>query len=182
MKTKNRILLLVSLLMGSTISNGQTNYYAATQTIDKNGFTYQCDNPYGRITLYNANSQFIYAEWERKDGQPVSASIYGGREETTEEDDWTARRSWEIVDSVFTQPERTQLMGAKMMVTLIISSDTGRVIEVKFQFLDHSAFTNIPVEKFYSIEQALKQNIWFIVTPVGRQMNYLMAGWMHEIK
>ena len=64
---------------------------------------------------------------------------------------------------------------------MTIDPATGKVIEVDFRFYRSEAFATIPVTTYRKIEQDLKNQVWFTVTPTGKQLKFVICGWMHEI-
>ena len=67
-------------------------------------------------------------------------------------------------------------------VMLYVDPDTGKVSEVGFQFFSNTPYGFIPVSVFRQIEVELKKNIWFVPTQQGKRRNYILVGWLHEVK
>lgn len=65
---------------------------------------------------------------------------------------------------------------------LYVDPDTGKVSEVGFQFFSNTPYGFIPVSVFRQIEVELKKNIWFVPTQQGKRRNYILVGWLHEVK
>lgn len=74
-------------------------------------------------------------------------------------------------------------MGDSVLGTsMIIDSQTGKVIEVYFTFFDFEPLATIPVSVFRSIEVELKKNIWFVPTAEGKRLNFILLTWGQNIK
>jgi hypothetical protein len=175
-------LLLAGSLCAQTFRK-DTSYYTTTQTIQGSGFKLQCDIYKGyRVTLHDVNSKFTYVKWGKKDGTAMELGVSRGTIPTTENDTWTLSKSMSIVDNTFSSAEREWVKGKMLSVKMIIDSSTGKVIEVNFEFSKNSPFQQIPPTTFHKIEQQLKTEIWFTVTPVGKELTYCMAGWLHEFE
>lgn len=99
-----------------------------------------------------------------------------------EDDNWTKPRCISIVDSVFSESEKLRVRGQEFEVSMKIEPDFGRVIEVNFTFFSESAFVTIPVSTYRKIEVALKKQIWFMPTTVGKQLETLLVSWSHKVK
>ncbi|MDR0543840.1 MAG: DUF5043 domain-containing protein [Odoribacteraceae bacterium] len=175
-------LLLVGSLCAQTFDKSKS-YYTTTQTIQGSGFKLQCDIYKGFcVTLYDVNSKFTYAKWGKKDGTNMELGVSRGTIPTTENDTWTRSKSISIVDNTFSFAEKEWVKGEMLLVTMIIDSSTGKVIEVNFEFDKDTPFQQIPPTTFHKIEQQLKTEIWFTVTPAGKELTYCMAHWMHEFE
>ncbi|MDR2129623.1 MAG: DUF5043 domain-containing protein [Odoribacteraceae bacterium] len=185
MKRKTILSVISCLLLagstGAQTINPNISYYTTTRVIEGNGYTYQCDiDEADRITLYNANNKFVYVKWGNKDGSPMEAGVSNGSIETTENDTWSRSKSKSIVDNAFSAEEKAWVKGQAIIVIMIIDSETGKVIEVNFEFLKNTPYQQIPLAVFRKIELELKREIWFKVTPAGKKLNYCMAFWLHE--
>ncbi|MEG2332941.1 MAG: DUF5043 domain-containing protein, partial [Bacteroides sp.] len=72
--------------------------------------------------------------------------------------------------------------GREITITMYISSETGRIIDVEFQFISTNPFATIPVSVYHKIETELKKNIWFRPNAEGKKVNYIFRGWRQEVK
>jgi hypothetical protein len=188
MKNTKSILIIIScLLLASGVSgqavNPNVSYYTIAKVIEGDGFKYRCDiDESERVTLYNANDKFTYTRLVNKDGSPIEAGARDGSIDLIEEETWSRSRSLGIVDSAFPARERAWVKGELLLVTMIIDSSTGKVIEVNFEFLKNTPFQQVPLSVFRKIELDLKREIWFNMTPAGKKLNYCMLFWVHEFK
>ena len=83
MKNLVKFLLPIGLCFFATNLNAQNSLYLKTKEFKELGYTYQCDNPWGDVTLYNKANKYTYTEWTMKDGSPfqmnLTSSYYGAR-------------------------------------------------------------------------------------------------------
>jgi hypothetical protein len=181
MKTKILLSIICTIF---TISNidAQTSLNT-TKTVYEDGYTYQCDKqPWGVIYLYNKNNQYTYTECTYKDGSKLSKEISTGKVATLEKDAWTKRTKCEsIVDSAFSKDDAAKVKGYELGIDMIISPETGKVIEVYFLFHYAEPFATIPVSVYRKIELALKEQVWFTPTATGKQLNILGIRWNQKI-
>lgn len=162
-----------------------TNYYIVSQTFYKLGYTYKCRTDLsGMVTLFNKKNTHTFDDnFKYKDGTPVEDSkITLGEIALFEDDNWTKPRCISIVDSAFSESEKLRVRGQEFEITMKIEPDSGRVIEVDFTFFSESAFVSIPVSTYRKIEVALKKQIWFTPTTVGKKLETILASWTHKVK
>ena len=180
MRTRITISFIICALFAFSKVTAQTYYYNATKTFYENGYTYQCDVPeHELLTLYNANNIFSYQDMCYPDG---SVYRYNGRNSTMEQDTWTKPKCFSIVNNAFTPAEKARVLGEKIIITLIMNSQTGKVIEANFSFLTNDPFATIPVSVYRQMELKFKSEIWFTPTEEGKKLNYIMRTWVHEVK
>jgi hypothetical protein len=166
---------------------GKTYYYDVTKTFYESGYTYQCDVPPSKnLTLYNKANRFTYTEQTYRDGSPISEETWrkmmDGELFLIEDDTWTKSKCNTIVNSAFSSEQREMLKNASMTVTMTIDPSTGKVIEVDFVLLATTAYAKIPVSVYRNIEVGLKNNIWFTLTPFGKQLNRVKRGWSFKTR
>jgi len=180
MKTK-LIIIIACTFLGLSKVMAQTCYYNTTKTFYEIGYTYKCDlvESYNEVTLYNANNIFTYKDMCYPDGRVFS---YNGRNSTMEVDTWTKPKCFSIVNNAFSPVEKGRVLGEKLTVVLIMSPQTGKVIEVKFRFMKESPLATIPVSVYRQMELKFKSDIWFVPTAEGKKLNYIMRGWVHDIE
>jgi hypothetical protein len=158
-----------------------------TGTLTGSGFTYKydcrgslSDAPGAMVTLYNAASRFTNADMTNRDGsrnQKVGSLNFHPWIQV----DGARARAEAIINGAFSAAEKLRVKGSDIMIVMIMSPDTGAVIEVYFTFTNDSPYATIPPATYRKIEVGLIRDISFIPTDEGRQMNYLMCGWMHEV-
>ncbi|MDR1414945.1 MAG: DUF5043 domain-containing protein [Odoribacteraceae bacterium] len=181
-KTLKLALPLLIAGMAVSPSPAQTYYYDETKTFHENGFTYQCDNDGGIITLYNSQNRLTYADKTYKDGSRLPEDIYRGRVHAIEEEHWSRPRVRTIVNDAFSPAEKAIVKKWRFVISMLIDPDTGKVAEVIFYLPIKSPYTRIPPSTYYKIEQGLKKEICFTMTETGKQLNYALLSWEHEVK
>lgn len=185
MKTKRMAVSLLFMACILTLVSAQTYYYNTSKTFQENGYTYRCvTENWGYVTLFNINNIHTFElGFKYKDGTSVTdAKILRAQIDLLEDDNWTKQRCMSIVDSAFTDTEKQRVGGEEFLVKMKIDSNTGRVIEVDFRFYKDGPFATIPVTTYRKIEVALKNQVWFTPTAVGKQLQVLVRGWMHEVE
>ncbi len=179
------LLLFMSLLFCSIEASAQTYYYNNTKTFNENGYTYQCDveNGSGYITLYNKSNKLTYVNMVNKStGEPFSIPTPDGPY-TFEEESWVEPKYTSIINNAFTAAEKQRLKGDELSITLYISPETGRIMELNFNFVTDNPFATIPVSVYRNIETQLKEQIWFIpIASEAAKYNYLFYHWRQEVK
>ena len=171
------ILFLIVLFCDNVFA--QTNYYKVDKTFYENDYTYQCDvnEKSQRVLLYNTENKLTYVDQIVKStGKPISLDDYTA---SFEKDDWTKDRCRTIVRRAFSSDERRRLQGYGLYVAMYISSETGRITEVNFDFVTFNPLATIPVSVYRQIETQLKENVWFTPTEYGRGLNYIYIGWKY---
>lgn len=159
----------------------QTYYYDVDKTFQEDGYTYQCDVLEGAkfVTLYNKENKLNHVDQVIKGTNQVVEELYTP---FLEEDNWTRSKCRDIVNNSFTAGEKQRLKGREITITMYISSETGRIINVEFQFISTNPFATIPVSVYHKIETELKKSIWFIPNAEGKKVNYIFRGWRQEVK
>ena len=180
MKMQIIISVIFCVLFAFSKVTAQTYYYNTTKTFYENGYIYQCDVPeYNLVTLYNVNNIFTYQDMYYPDG---SVYRYNGRNNTVEDETWTKPKCFSIVNNAFSSTEKERVMGGKLTITLIMSPQTGKIIEVNFGFMKNTPLATIPVSVYRQMELKFKSDIWFIPTAEGKKLNYIMHAWVHKIE
>lgn len=171
---KNIIITILLSLYGLCISFAQnnTNYYLESKTFTREDYTYQCDvPPYKLIKLYNKGNQLVYQDMTYKD----SGNIFDGLAIEGPSDMY--RKMESIINGAFTEEEAATL-NVNLGITLYLNPQTGDVMEVCFDFLNQSPYSNIPVERYRDLELQLKSELKFTPSEIGRQLNFIRYYWM----
>ena len=175
-----RVCYLIMFLFVQTYAFAQTNYYKVDKTFYEDGYTYRCDVEEGTqsVLLYNVDNKFTYVDQIIKStGKEISINDY---RESFEDDDWTKDRCRTIVRRAFSAEERRRLQGYGFIIGIYISSETGKIIEVDFDFVTFNPFATIPVSVYRQIEIQLKENVWFVPTEFGKGLNYIYLCWNYD--
>jgi len=182
MKTDYRLLVTIILLFVVQYTMPQINYYPSTKTFYEDGYVYQCDlDETGRVTLYNKDNRFTYARYANRDGSRVPSDVLLGRVQLIEDDNWTRRKCDEIANNIFSATEREKVAKKEYSVHMIVDTSTGKVSEVYFSFMYNGPFVTVPVSTFRKLELALKEKIWFTITPAGKKLKFILRGWRQEV-
>ena len=179
---KQFIIFIILLAITSTISpiKGQI-YYQTTQSYEREGYTYQCDvSPYKFVTLYNKENTLTYEKIVYKSTQKVFDQKYLLEPKVVEDDEAMCKKAWYIVNDAFTREEARIFDNEELMFTLCLDSETGKVKEVRFDFLTISSYAKFPIERYREIEMKLKAEVQFTPSEVGKQLNYIMMLWSIE--
>ena len=178
----HQALVLIFIFLACGILPAQTNYYPTTKTFYEDGYVYQCDlDETGRVTLYNKDNRNSYTHYANKDGTRVPSDVLLGRVQLIEDDNWTRRKCDEIANDIFSATEREKVAKKEYSVHMIVDTSTGKVSEVYFSFMYNGPFVTVPVSTFRKLELALKEKIWFTITPAGKKLKFIQRGWMQEV-
>ncbi len=172
--------LLGYFFVGIELLFAQTNYYKETKTITRNGYEYQCDVKYNYwVRLYNKENQYTEDDVVYKaTGETFDYPIEGGRNLwVIEPAPEMLRAAEDIVDEAFTREEAIGLKQHVLSTTMYIDPNSGKVIEVCFDFIILSGFEFIPVERYREIECKLKESLYFTPTETGKQLKVIMLSW-----
>ena len=158
-----------------------TNYYKNDSTFVMDGYTYQCDvdERCQFVTLYNKDNKWIYADNVYKaTGKVFSPSIY---EESSLnpiiDDDSMVTKAMNIVNNAFTQ-DMAKLFGTEVFgISMYLDSETGKVQDVEFNFVTFATYSKVPLSIYRDIELKLKEQISFVPTDLGKQLNYILLFW-----
>ena len=178
-------LFLTYNVMAQKRANDVNNLYAKDTTFYENGYTYQCDvvEKAMLITLYNKENKYTYVDQTFKDSNiPVSLKDNERSGPHLESDTWTKQKSFSIINNAFSAEEKARIKGEELLIILYINSDTGKIMEVEYRLLGFEFLASIPVSVYRKIEVGLKENVWFVPTEEGKRRNYILRGWLHEVR
>ncbi len=168
------ILTLVSLLFCANSIFAQTNYYTSTKRFNENGYSYQCDVDQSKgVTLYNKNNQWTNIDQIYK-SSGKKFIMDDDCPDVIEFDTWVDPKCESIVNNAFSAVEKLRVKGHELFISMYVSPDTGKVIDVDFFFVTFDPYSTIPVSVYRKIEIDIKQNIWFVPTDEGKKLNYIL--------
>ncbi|MDR3188354.1 MAG: DUF5043 domain-containing protein [Prevotellaceae bacterium] len=172
MKTLNTLLLCSAIFF--PLNSVAQEYYAPGKVINGNGFTYVCSDQYeSTILLYNKNNVFTGEPQRKKDGSLVGLDEIRPYKRTPE----LATKIFKAISSCLTPTDRVTVAGELLLLAMYIDSNTGKITEIDYNFFLHeNAWSRLAPEKFYLIEQSLKQNVTFEILPDGKGLNYNLCG------
>ena len=167
------------LVICAVYTTAQTNYYTETRLFQGDGYAYQCDVSSSTVvTLYNKENKLTYVDQIFKDTKEIPGFKLGFVDVVG--DIWTRPKSFSIVNNAFTAEQKKRMKEFTIGITMYISPETGKVIEVNFTFSKVHPFATIPVSVYRKIEVELKKQIRFTPTKEGKRLNYLMRYWNHS--
>lgn len=174
------IFFFICISLCTTYIYAQTNYYAVTKTFNENGYTYQCDVAASKtVTLYNKSNKLLFTTQSYKNtGETFSQTDEGIV--LLQYDAWTRAERFSIVNAAFSASEKQRVKGHELIITMCINSDTGKVDEVEFSFMNFGTYATIPISVYRKIETDLKEKVWYIPTEEGKKLNYIYYWWAQE--
>ncbi|SFG23000.1 protein of unknown function [Prevotella sp. KH2C16] len=174
-------LLILSLFLLSLPLRAQTNYYQTTKDFHEDGYVYRCETygGSGYLQLYNLNNKYIHVS-QKYLATGKNVPMYDMTEEF-EKENWTKPKCYSIVNNAFTKEQTESCRGHTLGIELYINSETGKVMEVSFDFVNFGPFAYIPVSVFRKIETQLIEGVWFVPTEGGRKLNYISLYWNQEL-
>ncbi len=168
------LLTLISLLFCANSIFAQTNYYTSTKRFNENGYSYQCDVDQSKgVTLYNKNNQWTNIDQIYK-SSGKKFIMDDDCPDVIEFDTWVDPKCESIVNNAFSAVEKLRVKGHELFISMYVSPDTGKVIDVNFFFVTFDPYATIPVSVYRKIEIDIKQNIWFVPTDEGKKLNYIL--------
>lgn len=171
------IIFILLMVLGSICTYAQTNYYTENKTFYEDGYTYQCEvDASGFVTLYNKENIWTYVDEIYKDTGEKFVMPEAGID-LTESDTWTDDKCRSIVIEAFTLEQKLKVKGRSVYILMCINTDTGKVDEVNFEFVNFGGYATIPVSVYRKIETEIKKGIWFILTEEGKKLNYIYQCW-----
>ena len=170
-----RTIIFITMLFCATFSVAQTNYYTTSKTFYENGYTYRCDLCASRfLDLYNVNNKWIGQFPSYKSTGETFVMPDAGIQLTTHAS-WLANKEKvkNIVKAAFTAAQKQTITDQDITLTMYINTDTGKIDDVSFSFLNNEPYAYIPVSVYRNIELAIKENIQFVLTDEGRKLNFI---------
>lgn len=162
---------------------GETVLYKTTRSFQGFGYKYQCDvqESSGYVTLYNKENKLTYEDIVYKETGKIFSCGWSERGVINSDKEMNGR-STAIVDNAFTKSMAKSFGKQKFMITMLVSPETGRVIEVSFNFTTFSPYARVPVSIYRDIEVKLKEQMHFTVGEVGKKLNVIMLAWTQRPK
>ncbi len=150
-----------------------------TDTLQMEGYTYICDTlKQALVTLRNIEDHPGREDLCYADGTPLEAELATSLHlEAVVITSGVDAHIQSIVNDAFSQQQAEQLDGSKLQIVLNISSSSGEVTDVYFNFLAWNGYAKIPIEVYRNMEVRFKSEICFELTDLGRQLNYCLLSW-----
>ena len=170
-----RTIIFITMLFFATLSVAQTNYYTTSKTFYENGYIYRCDLCASRfVDLYNVNNKWIgqFPSYKSTGERFVVPDV--GIDLFTHASCLENKEKVEnIVKAAFTAAQKQTIANQDITLTMYINTDTGKIDDVCFRFLNNEPYAYIPVSVYRNIELAIKENIQFVLTDEGRKLNFI---------
>ena len=74
-----------------------------------------------------------------------------------------------------------KMKGFELFIILSISSETGEISELYFNFLESTPYVTVPVSVYREIETKLV-GLKYTLTPLAKTLNYIYQWWAIEPK
>ena len=163
------------MLFCATFSVAQTNYYTTSKTFYENGYTYRCDLCASRfVDLYNVNNKWIGQFPSYKSTGETFVMPDAGIQLTTHAS-WLAneKKVENIVNAAFTAAQKQTITNEELKLVMYVNTETGKIDDVCFRFLNNEPYAYIPVSVYRNIELAIKENVQEVLTDEGRKLNFI---------
>ena len=136
-----------------------TVIYKKTTTFEVDGYTYQCDVDDGSqfVTLYNKENKLTYEKIVYKDTGKTYIGSWSSN--VIEYDRFMSQQADFIVDQAFTKAMADEIGKTELMITMLLSPNTGEVMEVNFNFFTFEPYAKVPLHVYREIEVKLKEQI-----------------------
>ena len=184
MKSKLLLAVVIGLLTCVNSVTAQTNYYSTPQTFDENGYTYECNIGAGdKITLGNINNRYTskgptYVVGEKYGEAYVCKGLLNI---PISKPDISRRLCHVLMKNVFTQEEKKRLRDDILYINMNINPQTGRVMEVYFEFHARCLYNTVPLSTYREIEVALMSNAHFIPSDTGKKLDFILYCWTYHL-
>ena len=122
------------------------------------------------VTLYNKSNKLLF----------TTQSYKNTGETFSQTDEGIVLLQYDIVNAAFSASEKQRVIGHELIITMCINSDTGKVDEVEFSFMNFGTYATIPISVYRKIETDLKEKVWYIPTEEGKKLNYIYYWWAQE--
>ena len=170
-----RTIIFITMVFCATFSVAQTNYYTTSKTFYENGYTYRCDLCASRsLDLYNVNNKWIGQFPSYKSTGETFVMPDAGIQLTTHAS-WLENKEKvkNIVNAAFTAAQKQTITDEELYIDMYINTETGKIDDVCFSFLNNKPYAYIPVSVYRNIELAIKENVQEVLTDEGRKLNFI---------
>ena len=163
--------------------------YSKEQTINMGNVTYIADmGSYGCL-LHDVKNVWTFTKRAMKDGSHFKGGLDDAPNPYDSNKD-VVETVYEIVYSVLTKTELEMTKGETLIITMFINSDTGIIDEMNFSFfIGNNKWCRIPPEKYYAIEQKIRNSGLKFTMLEGKKYTYNLCwipvkyhdGWYEKI-
>lgn len=182
MRMKTLFSVVIGLLICVHSATAQTKLYSTPQTFNENGYSYQCTIGAGGgiITLSNKDNKYTsksptYVAGKERGAKYVCKGM--SNVPISSEDIYSRRACYMTLKPIFTQEDRKRLRDEILDINMIINPQTGRVMEVYFEFYILSLYNTVPLSTYRKIELELMNKVCFIPSETGRMLDFILFSW-----
>ena len=179
------IAFLLFCLLQPFASGAQQPYlwYDQSRELVGEGFSYQCDNPYGGLVrLYRTTNIHVNEEPKYRAGMPIPYVGYNESPALAEPPQGLLLTIDSVFRSALTSTQYMLIRDDKILIIFVLNTDTGsnegKVTEMQFtmfpnpsHFSNRYGFITISPEQFNQIENELRK-LRFTITDFGRQCTF----------
>ena len=130
------------------------------------------------ICIYNIENEYWGKDQQFTDDTKWTKAMLLGKKNLVVYTTGQARHMMTIVDNAFTEEMAAQLNRALFMVTVHINSLDGTVAGVGFMFDKGDEYETIPIGVYAEIEDEIKNNLVFELTPLAQKLNFNQLSWL----
>lgn len=168
-------IIIVIFVVNALNLLAQENFYKNTKTFKEQGYTYQCDvSKSGSVTLYNKNNKWTYTPQKIKSTGEIFYVTAENYVPVLIEDaiGVASDKKMELaIDNAFVK-YKEQLEGRQIFIITCINSDTGKIDEVYFEFVNFGPYACIPVSVYRELETKLV-GLQYTLSPLAKTFNYV---------
>ena len=184
---KINFIIVICLLVGANNSFAQrrnipnrTASDYTTDTLRMGDYTYICDTlKHVHVTLRNIEDHPGREDLCYADGTPLEEELaFSLYIETVVMTSSIDTHLQNIVNDAFSQEQVESLEGRKLRIELNISSSSGEITDVYFNFPAMTGYADIPIDVYRNMEVRFKNEICFELTDLGRKLNYCLLSWL----
>ena len=168
---KKLILSFAALLSTATALRAQQNYYANQNTVVGTNVVYKVEDIGSIYQISNVLNTRDTTGMTLLDGTPAP-KLYGHIDIIRIGDHNVIRKV--ILQEVFTAPEIAALKNSNVVFTLhCIIEPNGHISEILFRFPKKPAAYSIHPDKWYELEQKVKQQIAYTMSPKAQTCTFV---------
>ncbi len=181
---ENRCLMLCIFVLISQLVSAQDNLFYQDASIKRGYAKYEdkvfvCDTlDNAMICIYNSRNEYWGKEQCFTDDTQWTEAMLLGKVKFVNTTAGQGRHIMSIVDKAFSEEMAAQLNGTMFMVTVHINSSDGTVAGVGFTFDKGDEYEDIPIGVYKQIEDEIKNNLAFELTPLAQKLNFNQLSWL----
>ena len=176
-------LFLVISLVGYTQEEQDDIFYKNSdvkrQYIEYGESIFVCDTlDNAIICIYNSKDKYWGKEQQFTDDTKWTEATLLGKGNLVKSTSGQAHHMMNIVDNAFTEEMVVQLNKTMLIISVQINSSDGTVEGVGFMFNKGDEYEAIPIGVYKQIEDEIKNNFVFELTPLAQKLNFNQLSWL----